>query len=175
LNSGQVIEFTTSEVFSVRSQDAEHPFYVAGHMTGSSAVHVPENGDSGDPESVMLVAAQQWLKHYIFLSDPTYRNTEFVFVRQRAPDGEFKEVTLECLGLLTDWTAIKDSAYEFTRVRMVAGGAKVGQCDNGVHVAKSAIPFGLVVWGWDKDVSYAYPGGMSTRPINTVVVEAGPK
>ena len=45
---------------------------------------------------------------------------------------------------------------------------------DGAHLAKSDANFGLTVWGWDVYVSYAYPAGLSTRPVNTVVVLPGP-
>jgi hypothetical protein len=28
----------------------------------------------------------------------------------------------------------------------------------------------MTVWGWDQYCSYAYPGGASVQPINSVVV-----
>jgi hypothetical protein len=39
-----------------------------------------------------------------------------------------------------------------------------------VHRATSDAPFGLTVWGWDLYTSYAYPAGMSVKPINDVQV-----
>jgi hypothetical protein len=38
----------------------------------------------------------------------------------------------------------------------------------------SAAPFGLTVWGFDAEVSYAYPAGASVQPINAVVVSPPP-
>ena len=35
INSGQALTFNASDAFSVTSQDAQHPFYMAGHMTGA--------------------------------------------------------------------------------------------------------------------------------------------
>jgi hypothetical protein len=73
------------------------------------------------------------------------------------------------------------------RVDLVTGNfSPVGNCNNGLHTASSAQPFGLVVWGWGSKatggavlgdpgytqcVSYAYPAGASVKPINTVVIE----
>jgi hypothetical protein len=61
---------------------------------------------------------------------------------------------------------------------------KQGNCDNGRHEIKSDAPFGITVWGWGtlatgstfytQAVSYAYPGGMSLKPINTVVIPPTP-
>jgi hypothetical protein len=58
---------------------------------------------------------------------------------------------------------------------MVDGGVGVGGCQNGVHTASSAQPFGLTVWGYDYYASYAYPAGMRVAPINDVVVPPVPQ
>jgi hypothetical protein len=175
INSGQTISFNAGDAFSVTSQDAEHPFYMAGHMTGALAI--PNNpNDNGDPEYVNVVPPEQYLATYLFLTDPTYKTTHLVFTRKRAADGTFKDVSLDCAGTLTDWQPVGTSGkFEYARIDLVTDGAPNGTCNNGVHTAKSAIPFGLTVWGWDTTVSYAYPAGMSVQPINTVVVPTTPK
>jgi hypothetical protein len=169
INRGQSVEFSSADAFTVQSADDKHPFYLAGHMTGANSV-APANGP-GDPETVNTVPPQQWLSSYVFLTDPTYRTTNLVFVRQKPKDQPFREVTLDCLGTLTGWKAIGSAGlYEFTTVDLIADGKKNGTCDNGVHTAKSDAPFGLTVWGWDLYVSYAYPAGMGVRKINNVIV-----
>ncbi|HEX4515234.1 MAG TPA: hypothetical protein VH054_16925, partial [Polyangiaceae bacterium] len=70
---------------------------------------------------------------------------------------------------------IGSDAYEYTRVDLVKAKVPQGSCQNGVHTAKSDAPFGLTVWGFDDSVSYAYPAGMGTFPINGVVVNPNPK
>ncbi|UQA60668.1 IgGFc-binding protein [Polyangium aurulentum] len=173
LASGQMVRFSADSPFSVKSQDDQHPFYVAGHMTGWTNL---SGSNAGDSEYVIVLPPRQYLSRYLFLTDPTYGNTNLVFVRQKGEDGTFKPVKLDCAGELGNWQPLGVSGqYEFTRVDLVANGAPVGACDNGVHTAESEVPFGLTVWGWDFAVSYAYPAGMSTQPINTVVVPPVPK
>ncbi|MBI5535829.1 MAG: IgGFc-binding protein [Deltaproteobacteria bacterium] len=172
VGSGQMVRFNASEPFIVKSQDDKHPFYLSAVMTGG------DNGHSGmgDPEWVNSVPPAQYLAHYLFLTDPTYGNTNLVFVRQKAKDGTFKDVTLDCVGVLGDWQPVgNEGQYEYTRVDLNVGGQPQGACDNGVHIADSEAAFGLTVWGWDSYVSYAYTAGMSTQPINTVVVPPVPK
>lgn len=168
--SGQVVEFSTGDAFAVQSQDDDHPFYLAAHMTGAlAAANNPTN--AGDPDYVNVIPVAQYLDRYLFLTDPTYGNTHLVFTRSQAKDGTFKEVTLECLGAVSGWQPVGTSGkFEFARVDLVVAGAAVGSCDNGVHTAESEVPFGLTVWGFDTTVSYGYPAGMSVKPINTVVV-----
>jgi len=175
IKSGQTLFFNAGEAFSVTSQDAQHPFYMAGHMTGALGIQNNINGD-GDPEYVNTVPPEQYLSTYLFLTDPTYRNTHLVFTRKKTADGTFKDVRLDCLGTLDGWQALGAAGkYEYTRADLVTNGAPNGGCNNGVHTAKSDAPFGLTVWGWDETVSYAYPAGMSVQPINTVVVPTTPK
>jgi hypothetical protein len=167
LGRGQLVEFNSASPFLVRSQDAAHPFYVAGHMTSSDFLQI----SMGDPETVNVIPPQQFLSHYVFFTDPTYGETNLVVVRNKATG---KDVTLDCQsGPLTGWQAV-GSKYEFVRVDLQHNGAPVGACDNGRHEMTSAAPFGLTVWGFDAEVSYAYPAGASVQPINAVVVSPPP-
>ena len=123
-----------------------------------------------------IVPPQQYLSSYLFATDPTYRYTSLVFFRQKDPSNAFQDVTLDCMGPVTDWMPVGSSGkYEVSRLTIVAGGSPTGSCDNGVHTATSNVPFGLTVWGYDTDVSYGYPAGMSVKPINTVVIPPTPQ
>ncbi len=173
---GQVVEFPSAGPFIVSSQDKDHPFYVAGYMTGGDVY-----GGRGDPEWVNVVPSAQYLDRYVFFTDPTYSETSIVVVRRRQ-DGAFADVTLECAGVLTGWTAI-DADHEYTRVDLVTGDFQgVDGCANGRHVISSESPLGVTVWGWGSpaslnlkttNVSYAYPAGAAIRAINDVKVIPG--
>jgi IgGFc binding protein len=173
LSSGQLVMFYDPGPFVVRSQDASHPFYMSAHMGGQNF----GGGDygTGDPEDVNVVAPAEYLSSYVFMTDPTMANTNLALVRKQAPDGTFKDVTLDCAGTVTGWKDVGKSGYQVTDVDLVVGGTGSGSCNNGRHEADSQAPFGLTVWGWDVYVSYAYPSGMSVQPINTVVVPPVPK
>lgn len=197
VSSGQVIEFSAPGPFVVRSQDSEHPFYVASYMTGGQ----PFDGE-GDPEFVNVIAPKQYLSRYTFFTDPTYPETNLVVVRVLDPDtGVFPEVTLDCAGVLGGWTPVGTSGvYEFTRIDLSSGDfAGQNGCDNGVHVIDAELPdprakplFGVTIWGWGNPitwppdnggsdeanpkftrwVSYAYPAGANLAKLNDVVVSA---
>jgi hypothetical protein len=195
LARGQVVEFESPGQFVVQSQGSNNPFYMGAHMTGCTTVNPAvlsgDGGDCrGDPEFVNIVPPEQYLASYTFFTDPTYPETDLVLTRERV-SGSFADVTLDCVGTVTGWTAI-DAAddMEYTRVDLVTGNFEpVGSCNNGVHVASSAQPFGLVVWAWGSEatggaygdpsvagfytqaVSYAYPAGASAKAINTVVIQ----
>ena len=175
IKQGQMVRFNASDPFVVKSQDDQHPFYFDGHMTGWQAL-AQNPAHDGDPEYVTVIPPKQYLSKYLFLTDVTYKQTNLVFVRAKAKDGSFKDVNLDCAGTLGGWTPIGGSGdYEYTRVDLELNGKPVGNCQNGVHTADSAAPFGLTVWGWDYAVSYAYPAGMGTEAINTVVVPPIPQ
>ena len=193
LAAGQMVEVAGGGPFVVRSQDAQHPFYMAQYMTGCTAYW--QNGDCrGDPEFVNMIPPQQYLDSYVLFTDPTYSETELVVTRAKGTQG-FQDVTLDCAGTLSGWQNVGTSGdYQYTRVDLVTGNfAKVGNCDNGRHQMSSNGLFGVTVWGWGsaatggqyrctsctgfytQAVSYGYPAGASVQPINTVVVVPTPK
>lgn len=187
LKRGQVVEYDAAGPYVVRSQDAQHPFFFGAHMTGCTKYPQWSSDPlqcAGDPEFVNVIPPAQYLANYIFFTDPTYPETELLFVRQKAADNTFHDVTLDCKGTLTGWQSIGASNYQYVRQDLVTGDfAKVGNCDNGRHEAKSDVPFALTVWAWgsalskslySQAVSYAYPAGASVQPINTVIVPPTP-
>jgi hypothetical protein len=191
LNLGDVVEIQTDQNFVVRSQDEKHPFYLSAHMTGCTTYATGGDMTSdcrGDAEYVNVVPGKQFLSSYTFFTDPTYPEVNLVVVRAPGKDG-FADVTLDCYGTLDGWQPVGNGSYEYTRVDLSKGNFEAqGKCDNGRHQMSSAAPFGVTVWGWGsaatggayaapnfpgfytQAVSYAYPVGMSVRPINDVVV-----
>ncbi|MDI1480845.1 IgGFc-binding protein [Polyangium sp. y55x31] len=182
LSSGQIASFRSPGPFVVRSQGSDHPFYLAGYMTGGG-----DFNSIGDPEFVNVIPAQQYLSRYVFFADPTYPETNLVLVRSKAKDGTFKDVVLDCAGAIGGFQPLGLSGnYEFARFDLVRGNfEKQGNCDNGRREIHSEAPFGLTVWGWGTSasepgflstyVSYAYPAGASVQQINEVVVPPVPK
>jgi hypothetical protein len=173
LSSGQVVKFNTGTPFVVTSQDPDHPFYLSGHMTGQSTGGIDMS--TGDPEFVNVVPPAQWLPRYIIMTDPTYAFTELVLMRGPDANNNLQDVNLDCLGNVSGWQTIAGTAFQWARVDLVDNGTAVGKCNNGYHEIHSAAPFGITVWGWDQYCSYAYPGGASVQPINSVVVIPTPK
>jgi hypothetical protein len=171
----------------VSSQGSDHPFDLAAYMTGCGALPGGQNstaGCAGDPEFVNVIPDAQYLASYTFFTDPTYPETNLVFVRGKDKNGTYHDVTLDCIGALTGWTDI-NASFQFTRADLSKGNfEKQGNCNNGQHVAESDGTFGLTVWGWgskasqpfmSEAVSYAYPAGASVQPVNAVIVPSGVK
>ena len=182
----QVFTFWSSTPFVVKSQDDQHPFYLAAHMTGADYAGAGGTDGRGDPEWVNVIPPQEWLPSYVFFTDPTYPETDLVVTRAKGANG-FADVLLDCHGQapLTGWQNLGASGeYQYVRVDLVSGNFQgQGGCDNGRHEMTSTAPFGLTVWGWGSSatipftstyVSYAYPAGASVKPINLVVVPAQP-
>lgn len=173
INARQIVKFNSPGPFVVKSPDDQHPFYMAGHMLGAST---PNANGTGDPEYVNVIPPQQYLDKYIFMTDPTMSFTSITLVRGKAKDATYKDVKLDCQSSnVTGWTPISGTEFQSTTVELVNGGQGVGGCNNGLHTVSSSAPFGLTVWGWDSYVSYAYPGGASVKPINSVIVQPTPK
>lgn len=171
LKVGQMVEFEAKGAFMVKSQDAQHPFYVAQMMVGS-------NGSSGlgDEDYTNVLPPAQFLSKYVFYTDVTYRTTTFTVVRRKSSAG-FKDVSIDCLGNLTGWKPVGSTGdYEFTNVDLVRDNVPKGNnCQNGPHSATSDGPFGITVWGLDSAASYGYPAGGNVATINTVIIPPTPK
>jgi hypothetical protein len=194
LQAQELAELDTAGPFVVRSQDAQHPFYLASYMTGGQDF---QEG-TGDPEFVSVVPPAQFLPRYTFFTDPTYPETNLVIVRViNAQTQQWPDVSIDCAGTLSGWTPVGTSGvYEMVRFDLSTGDFQgVNGCDNGVHVISSdatGAQFGVTVWGWGNDitwptdnmssdelnplftrwVSYGYPAGANFAPLNTAVLDA---
>jgi IgGFc binding protein len=168
LEAGQLAVFFADEPFVVRSQDRDHPFFVAAVMTGAAS----SSTGLGDPEVAMVVPTDQWLDNYGFFTDYTYRLSS-VFVTRRKVNGSFPDVTLDCAGVLSGWRPITGD-FEWTSVELTRYGEPQtypsGSCTDGTHRIHSDGPFAMTVWGLGYWASYAYPGGTGLRPITEVRV-----
>jgi len=169
LEQGKSADFEATGAFSVSSQDADHPFYIAQTMSGWDVPDYRE-GTLGDPEFVNMVPPAQYLSSYVFFTDPSYSTTALSLAQCDSGKG-FEDVEVDCLGKVTGWKPIGSSGEcRWTTVDLVRSGVGVGSCRNGPHSARSDEPFGLMVWGMDTAASYAYPAGALQTAINSVVV-----
>ncbi len=182
IQQGEIVEVITGTPFVVTSQDTDHPFLMFAYMAGSQWSQLTDNGGYGDVDFVISVPPDQYMTNYVFFADPTYPETNLVVVRARAEDDTFRDVDLDCAGVLSGWQPVGD--YEWTRVDLITGDFQgVGNCSTGRHEMTSEGRFGLWVWGWGTpntgiftaNVSYGYPGGMNVQAINEVVLPPIPR
>ena len=170
---GEWLEIRSATPFTVRSQDVDHPFLMFTYMSGAGDTG---QGGWGDADFVRLVPPKQFMAHYVFFTDPTYPFTVLTVVRKKH-NGQFKDVTLQCMGAISGWQPVGTSGdYEMTYVKLVDHWAGQGGCNNGVNIMDSDQPFGVWVWGWGSEdtntgwVSYGYPAGEGVLPINDVII-----
>lgn len=182
LAAGQVVELETTGLFSVRAQDDQHPFvltqYLPGTWFGSRDGCASASSDCGlgDEEWVIQLPPRQFLKRYVFFTDPTYATTNLVITRVRGPEG-FSDVSLSCLGTVTGWQPVGTGGqFEVAHVDLTRGfvGAAPA-CETSRHEATSEGAFGITVWGTDYYASYGYPAGGNVGIINSVVVPPIPE
>ena len=130
---------------------ADQPILVAQFMPGSTALPVAVG--SGDPSLSMAIPSAQFRSSYIFVASHTYYVN---FVNVIAPAGAV--VTLDGAPIdASEFSAIGASGFSVAR-------HELSQTDN--HTASSTAPFGIVVYGYGKQTSYMYPGGLDLRALN---------
>jgi len=179
INAGQIVDFESTQLFVVTSQDEDHPFLFSQYMAGTQANFRPGcsnqqgNCGLGDEEWVSLVPPAQFQDRYVFFTDPTYPTTNLVVMRVKGEDDAFADVTVECMGAIEGWQPLGgDGRFEYAHVDLTRGGQPEPgtTCDTSRHLAESDKTFGIVVWGTDSYSSYGYPGGGDIAGINDIFV-----
>jgi hypothetical protein len=131
---------------------------IGGCPSGHTCESYPEYGVSvceaiGDPAMILLVPQQQFMESYVFLSPDAYLED---YVNVIAPLDAGK-VVLDSMQIAPEsFIAVGTSGYGVYRT----------QLNDGVHVVWSDKKIGIVVYGYDNDVSYGYPGGMGLVELN---------
>lgn len=106
-----------------------------------------------DPDLILVPPVEQFRSDYVFLTPDDY---EHDYLNVVAPEGtsitfDGRDVTgLEPIGTLDG------IPYAATTVEIP---------DDGTHVVTASQPVGLVVYGYDRYVSYGYPAGLDLETI----------
>jgi len=130
----------------------DKPILIAQYMQGSTSV---ESG-SGDPSISIAIPTAQFRTSYTFVASSTY-DSNFVNVIATGT----AQVFLDGEPLASTEFAALGSSSPVARRQLSA---------TGVHRMTSPRPFGIVVYGYGKDTSYMYPGGLDLRRINDTPV-----
>ena len=161
LGKYQWIEYQANIAHTI---EATAPVQVGHFMIGSNFPDFkPVCGDAltgiGDPSFTPGVALKQYVNNYVILTPPGYEEDYINIVR---PKGV--EVRL-------DQKPIKEgeagaNGYKTQRFDVGTSGFEVFQIpvNDGVHRVDSSELVGVTGYGYDCDVSYAYPGGMILDP-----------
>ncbi|MBU6159677.1 MAG: hypothetical protein KGO50_01040 [Myxococcales bacterium] len=163
INRGEFVEFATTADFVV---GASAPISVGHFMVGSSypknpggtcpgafgqrgACAIPgnlcESGSGiGDPAFLIAVPESQFRSDYIVLTPDEYQQD---FLNIIAPSGAV--ITLDGSPIASPDARV--GGWDIYRRRV----------EDGVHRLSGTAAFGLYAYGYDCDVSYAYPGGLN--------------
>jgi hypothetical protein len=127
---------------------ADKAILVAQYMQGSTSV--PSN--TGDPSMSLAIPSAQFRTSYIFVAPLTY---DANFVNVIAPKGTTVSVDGKALAS-SQFVSIGSS--EFAVARHPLDGSDV-------HKVAASASVGIVVYGYGKDTSYMYPGGLDLKRI----------
>lgn len=155
LARGEIVHVETEDALVLRSQGADHPFYVQAMLHWISPL-VP-----GDPELVEIPPTAQFLDDAMVYLEPTYPNGRVVLTRTTERD-----VDVDCNGVALSWTSIGSTGYSFAAVEM---SELFAHCEGSVRRFTSLGPFSASVWGWISTGSYGYSAGQKLGTINSIM------
>jgi hypothetical protein len=127
---------------------ADKAILVAQYMQGSTSV--PSN--TGDPSMSLAIPSAQFRPNYIFVAPLTY---DANFVNVIAPKGTAVSVDGKALAS-SQFVSIGSSDFAVARHPLDGGD---------VHKIAASASVGIVVYGYGKDTSYMYPGGLDLKRI----------
>ena len=107
----------------------------------------------GDPSMILSVPTAQYRKSYIFLTPDSYIRDHITVM---APVGATVQL---------DDTVIESSA--FTAIPPTGYAVYRAEVSDGVHAISADQRIGIMVHGYDDDVSYGYPGGMGLEDFSS--------
>lgn len=157
---------------------ASGPVAVLQALPSQEVTGIPREYPGGDPAIVLVPPREQYRTDYIFLTPDKYA---FDFVTIAAPAGaqvrmDDRDVALDpaCQSTsLAGGDVLMGVGVDVYRCQLsfpeVVGGPEPqvlsGMQDDGVHRIRASAPVGIVVYGFDRFVSYAYTGGLNLESL----------
>jgi hypothetical protein len=140
------VGYTCKEGQCIPAACATEAECATGHVC-SEGVCVP----MGDPAMILAVPVEQWQSSYVFLTPDSYAKD---YVNIVLPSGANVEIdgSPVAVGALEEITG---SGYWVYR----------GLVADGTHRVTASHPVSIMVYGYDRDVSYGYPGGLGLATI----------
>ncbi|MFW5966297.1 MAG: IgGFc-binding protein [Persicimonas sp.] len=152
LDRGETCEFGTREMFVAEGSD---PFLLGAFLSGQNSVTEDAEWDThaGDPAYYLVPPEEQYRPEYSFLVPSTYHQS---YVTVTAPPGVSIELDGESVDLTDhDYVHDEDNGWVTAHVPVDAGPHYIA--------SENQIRFGIVVYGYDDYVSYAYTGGLNLK------------
>jgi len=124
---------------------------LASCLEGDPLFMIGQCAPLGDPSLTLIPPIRQFRRDYVFLTPLDYAHDYVVIM---APVGT--TVTLDGSQVTApNFQAIGTlNGVAYTRARIILS-------TRGRHVLTASAPVGLLVGGYDRDVSYSYPGGLN--------------
>lgn len=174
---GDWVEVVTTRDFLATS---DGPIHVEQVMASQDGANVPRGLPGGDPSLIIVPPEEQFRSDYVFLTPDKYA---FDFITVVAPYGA--KVRLDGYELSNQLCTVTPTdgldpekrggdlpvfltyscQLSFPSIDPATGKLTPGMQDDGVHRIVASQPVGVIVWGFDSYVSYAYPAGTDLREI----------
>lgn len=142
------------------SLSASAPVQISSYLVSQ---HFVKDGYTGDPSQIMIPAAEQHRKDYVFLVPGTFQTNWAVFSKPVDANVMIDGIPL---------TGVEFSSCTKAPIGMVAGTMyEQVTCPliDGKHTASADKPFGLSVYGYYNVGSYAFVGGSDVKIINPIL------
>ena len=172
-------EIVSTEDFWIES---DSPVMLENVTASQSAAGIPGNLPGGDPSMIIIPPIEQYRADYVFLTPDRY---SFDFLRIVAPrsahvrlDSSLVETLPSChleRGTVLDRPLPVASGYVVYHCQLsfpiidpaldAEAALQPGEQSDGVHDVRSDQPIGVIVDGFDRNVSYGYAAGTELREI----------
>lgn len=157
LAAGEWRQFESRQVFEL---SASGPVMMAQYMVGANWLGIPRECDEGmnagspvgigDPAMAVTVPVDQYRDDYFVLAPADYR---FDYLNIVAPTG----VAVELDGAPIDASLFTERSGGWSTATV--------EVADGFHRLRAEQPFGVVSYGYDCRVSYAFPGGLNLETL----------
>lgn len=164
--------------------NGNQPIIVVDVQSSQDAGGVPRGLPGGDPSITFVAPVEQWRSDYVMLTPDKY-NFDFLVISARFGTHAFLDgMPLEsgpCEvapgdGLTAKERGRPNPAFVAYRCQLsfpiidptktAPDNVKPGAQNDGVHRIQADLPVGIVAYGFDSYVSYAYAGGTELKEIN---------
>ena len=113
----------------------------------------PGSAGTGDPAFILAVPVEQFREDYVFLTPDKYAFNYVNIIAPRGTEVQFDGRLLE----QAEFVVFGRGDYHVARFPVA----------DGVHTVLASAPVSVIVYGYDRYVSYGYPAGLNLTELNT--------